>query len=212
MPKIGEVRKGTEIGGRWPNKYIWQPCLDCGIERWVSFQVKRNMPKGLRCHKCQNDLKAQAARGPNSPNWRGGRRLSKQGYILIKLQPNNFFFGMAKGDNYIFEHRLVMAKYLGRCLHRWEIVHHKHTQYPSGSVEDKQDNRIENLQLVSSDKHSQITCLEMRINHLEAKVKEQAKLIKLLQWQLRQGYYLLKGGGYVDIEEEAKADSKGFLS
>ena len=63
-----------------------------------------------------------------------------------------------------------MAKHLGRNLHRWELVHHKHTKYPAGSIEDKQDNRIENLQLVSDDRHNQITLMERRIKYLEEKL------------------------------------------
>jgi len=65
----------------------------------------------------------------------------------------------------------VVAKALGRNLHRWEIVHHKHAKYPAGSIEDRQDNRYpENLQLVQEMQHNQITMFEKRIRHLEQRV------------------------------------------
>jgi len=76
-----------------------------------------------------------------------------------------------------------MAKSLGRNLHPWEIVHHKHTRYPAGSNEDKQDNRIENLQLVSDDKHKQITLMENRIHYLEDRVTNLEAEIVLLKTQ-----------------------------
>jgi len=85
---------------------------------------------------------------------------------------------MAMAGNYVFVHRLVMAKSLGRLLQSWEIVHHKN------HIRD--DNRIENLQLVTDERHQQITILEKRITKLEEKVDKQAKLIKLLQWQNKQ--------------------------
>ncbi len=95
--------------------------------------------------------------------------MGAKGYIYITLQPDDFFYPMTNSRGKTTEHRLVAARALGRCLHRWEIVHHKHAKYPAGSIEDKQDNRYpENLQLVSDDRHKQITTLEMQIKQLKA--------------------------------------------
>ena len=69
---------------------------------------------------------------------------------------------MAQGGRYVPEHRLVMAEIIGRPLLRTELVHHKN------GVKD--DNHIENLQLVSDDRHRQITILENKIKRLETRV------------------------------------------
>lgn len=94
---------------------------------------------------------------------------------------------MANKQGYVPEHRLVVAKCLGRCLQLWELVHHKHSRYPAGSIEDKQDNRYpENLQLVTDDRHKQITILEHRIKKLELSNEELHKEVKLLRWQIKE--------------------------
>jgi len=62
-----------------------------------------------------------------------------------------------------------MAKHLGRCLQAWEVVHHKN------GVKD--DNRLENLQLVSDQRHEQLTILENRIHYLELENKRLAQLL-----------------------------------
>ena len=91
------------------------------------------------------------------------------------------WLGEKAESGYLREHRLVVAQALGRCLQSWEIVHHKGAKFPKGSIEDKQDNRYpENLQLVSDDRHLQITILEIKIKNLERQNKElKIKIAKL---------------------------------
>ena len=162
MPEIGEIRKAEEIGRSSWSKYIWHACPDCGRESWV--QMKRGHLVSQRCKSC-------AAKMHLSNSWKGGRVIAGGGYIGIRLPKDDFFYSMVARDGYVYEHRLVVARALGRCLHRWEIVHHKHNKYPAGSLEDKQDNRYpENLQLVSDDRHKQISILENRIKLLEARM------------------------------------------
>jgi len=95
--------------------------------------------------------------------------MNSNGYVLVKLQPDDFFFPMVGKDGYVLEHRLVMAKHIGRCLQSWEIVHHKNSI--------RGDNRTENLQLVTDDRHKQISILEAKIARLQ---KENEQLRKRL--------------------------------
>jgi hypothetical protein len=78
------------------------------------------------------------AKGARHGNWGGGRgRLG--GYVRVALPDDDPMASMRMVDGYVLEHRLVMARHLGRPLTRRETVHHK--------SEDRADNRIENLQL-----------------------------------------------------------------
>lgn len=66
--------------------------------------------------------------------WKGGKT-KRNGYILIKSHGHPY----GNSRHYVFEHRLVMEKYLNRYLDSGEVVHHKN------GIKD--DNRIENLEL-----------------------------------------------------------------
>lgn len=71
-------------------------------------------------------------------NWKGGR--SRMGdYTAVLVEPDDPYASMRTSLGYVLEHRLVMAKSLGRPLTKRETVHHING--------DKRDNRLENLQL-----------------------------------------------------------------
>jgi len=163
MPNIGDIKKHNKASN---GTYTWAACLDCGKERWVRYEGRR--PRPQRCVKCASNVPSVRMRiskfmaqriGAKNPQWKGGKYTNPSGYVEIRIYPDDFFYSMIDKRGYVKEHRLVMARHLGRCLHSWELVHHKNHK--------RDDNRIENLQLVTDDRHKQITLLELRIKRLE---------------------------------------------
>lgn len=82
----------------------------------------------------------------NNPMWKGGRFQNKDGYVLVKAHGHP----MTRSQGYILEHRLKMADHLGRILLKKEVVHHKNGI--------KNDNRIENLEILTAEKHTSLHC------------------------------------------------------
>ena len=196
IPEIGEMKSSNGLGLKTNEWYIWHACIDCGKERWVAFDRKRGELKKRdsqksrtgRCRNCSQKFIALSEHCPTHKSSKGGR-VVERGYVKIMLYPDDFFFPMAhktktRKNHYVLEHRLVMAKHLGRCLQDWEIVHHKGTKYPTGSLENRSDNRIENLQIVTDDRHRQITILENKIIRLGEQVEVLQKRVTLLEAEL----------------------------
>jgi hypothetical protein len=75
--------------------------------------------------------------GAEHPEWKGGRHLDKNGYVLLYAPGHP----SARGK-YILEHRLVMEQHLGRHLTRDEVVHHRNG--------NREDNRIDNLEVFAT--------------------------------------------------------------
>ena len=111
-------------------------CIDCykKISKW-----------GIRCLNC-------AKKGKLNPQYNKKRkriRKNDQGYIQIYIpeHPNK------SKQGYVFEHRIVMEKNIKRFLKKTEHVHH------INGVKD--DNRVENLIILSSNKHHKIHSKEI---------------------------------------------------
>lgn len=79
----------------------------------------------------------------SNPRWKGGGCIS-HGYILI-FKPEH---PLADCNGRVPEHRLIMEKSIGRFLDRKEFIHHINR--------NKQDNRIENLQIMDSSSHAKL--------------------------------------------------------
>lgn len=82
--------------------------------------------------------------GSKNPNWKGGRYITSTGYVRVLKKDHKF----ADHDGHILEHRLIWEKYNKACLLPWILVHHKN--------ENKQDNRVENLEPISRNEHCRI--------------------------------------------------------
>lgn len=136
MPELGERKRGCEIGYKdESHTFVWLACPDCGRERWVL--LKNGRPQSTTCKSC-------VRLGDSNYAWAGGK-LRHGKYIRLKLREGDFFYSMADSHGRVFEHRLVMARHMGRCLQPWEVVHHKNGV--------GHDNRITNLALTMNGKH-----------------------------------------------------------
>ena len=55
-PRIGEIRKGRDIGrnsGSNSNRsYIWRACIGCGETRWVEYIAHKKQPARKMCAVC----------------------------------------------------------------------------------------------------------------------------------------------------------------
>lgn len=83
----------------------------------------------------------------NNGMWKGGRIKGSAGYIKI-LKPEHPY----SVKSYVLEHRLIMENSIGRYLEPHEVVHHINHR--------KDDNRLENLQLLTKKEHDRLHCLE----------------------------------------------------
>jgi hypothetical protein len=98
--------------------------------------------------------------GPEHHAWKGGRYVDGNGYAQVWIDPQDPIALMATDTGHVPEHRLVMARSIGRPLTKTETVHHIDG--------DKLHNNIENLQLRQGNhgKGSVMQCLDCGSHNL----------------------------------------------
>lgn len=123
--KLTVVRRAANAG----STTNWICTCGCGVEKSIA---SRHLSSG-KTISCGCILKeAWVSRfGPDYPYWKGGRYLTRDGYVQT-----------SSGKNKIAEHRLIMERHLGRKLSKTETVHHKNGK--------RADNRLDNLELWDS--------------------------------------------------------------
>lgn len=117
-------------------------------EQYISGRSQQSIANELGVHQTavSNRLRALGvlpvkprASGDQHGSWRGGLSFDGSGYISILVTLDDLPYCTPNCNGRVLEHRLVMARALGRPLTRDETVHHVNG--------DRTDNRIENLQL-----------------------------------------------------------------
>ena len=155
-PYLGEIRKSGQIEGyaKCKTRYIWCKCPTCGYEKWRQLG---SIDKYTQCRKCMHKGKIKERNGM----WKGGIKENYAGYKMVRLYPDDPFYDMRNETGYAFEHRLIVAKRIGRSLKTEEVVHHKDN--------NKANNADDNLELLPSDTIHLVTIrMQNRINELEA--------------------------------------------
>lgn len=132
--------KYERAGGR-SRHFVLVTCPKCKQERWARVDYMsqaKHFPHCARCapHGMALDL---------NPSWRGGR-INHKGYIFVKVPSTDPLFCMTNNHGYIGEHRLIIARHLGRPLTRKELVHHIDG--------DKKNNNLSNLELTTNEEHT----------------------------------------------------------
>ena len=143
--EIGSIVNGNLIGAQSNNKYIKIECVDCGKEDWV--KLIKHKPKSIRCTACtfritQIKIARRLAGNPCTETETG---IIESEYRIVTIPKSSKFYPMANSKGIVKEHRLIMATHLDRCLTQDEAVRHIN--------KEKQDNRIENLEIGTPHKH-----------------------------------------------------------
>lgn len=88
----------------------------------------------------QNGIQSKFhASGSDHGSWAGGRHTTPYGYVYVKVAPDDPLAIMRNNAGYVLEHRLIVARWLGRPLTPNESVHHKNG--------DRACNDLQNLEL-----------------------------------------------------------------
>lgn len=165
--KCSETKKKLFSEGKL---VIWNKGLKAGTDDRVRKYCLSEGSKRTQFKK--GDVRSK---GEKATHWKGGRWKHNSGYIFIGISNHP----RAKANHgYVLEHILVMEKKIGRYLNKGECIHHMN--------HIKDDNRIENLMLLSGNSehmklhhklryNSDLPKKKVEVKEVNKEVKEQAE-------------------------------------
>jgi hypothetical protein len=119
----------------------------------ISLQIGRSQSFVTRVLRSRGIKDVRRTRELHS-RWKGGRNKAEGGYIRVLVAETDAMAGMRDSNGYVLEHRLVMARKLGRPLLKTETVHHK-----DGNRENNNDDNLQ-LRIGRHGKHMAMCCLD----------------------------------------------------
>lgn len=128
--------------GKWNGKEVrmygdFRICKKCG-DKFFSTLNHINNGHGTFCSiLCTRQYNSKE----NHCRWKGGVRLGDKGYVRVM----NLGHPEADKHGYVYEHRLVAERIIGRLLYENEVVHHKNGH--------RDDNSIDNLVVMDIGQH-----------------------------------------------------------
>ena len=180
-PSLSPGEYYAQFGIKVRGSMILYPCKKCGQKTWIRKQeLKRKNLSGL-CRECFYKYLHACNMERHKLNFQPFLRTKTGGgYIAMRIPKDDPFYSMTYNSGVILEHRYIMAQQLNRPLAKFEIVHHKNN--------DKTDNRIENLELLTMHDHvlykhdnvctrSYIRELENKVEALEKKLQEYQEVV-----------------------------------
>lgn len=114
----------------------------CSRECRYALVSRKHKAAGVKPPGSSPEASRKRITGANAPWWKGGRAMTSTGYVRVLAPADWPWPEMIDKQGRIREHRMVMARHLGRALTRKEVVHHLNGE--------RADNRLENLELWES--------------------------------------------------------------
>ena len=140
LRKLGiETRKAHDYPTTEKQRQAWSRIGKAGKGKSISPETRQAISDARKGTRVRSDYE-----------FGGHEKHRKDGYVSVYVpdHPN------ANKDGYVMKHHLVMEQHIGRYIPKGYVVHHKNGK--------RDDNRIENLELMTLGEH---TSHHMKIRH-----------------------------------------------
>jgi len=126
-------------------------------KEWLIEQYIKTVHRWMIKYNIHRRSLSKSQSGSKSHFWRGGGHESKSSkYVFVYDKSHPF----ARHNGYIYEHRIVVEKKIGKYLTKIEVIHHINFK--------RNDNRSENLYLFAT--HKEHMCYHSQYRNGKAKL------------------------------------------